>query len=459
MMILSPTSLLDRLHRVCDGPARTRTFLRSRALGTANLAALIAALLCRIAVGEEAWKAKAAAQIEQYRKGDFEVQVSKPDGSPLANAEVGVSLKRHAFLFGTAVNGTLIRQNIPASKKYRDFVATHFNAITAENAMKWSAIEPTPGARNFEDADAVARFAAESGLALRGHCILWGEPQFLQQWIRDLPPEEVRSRSLAHAKEMASRYAGKVICWDVINELVTGDWFGQVLPPSFKLQVFETVHAADPKALLFLNEMQVLHNDQYLQRMLEIAAGLKAEGIPLGGIGVQEHDAHEVALERPQDPNAPPFRRLPPETIWSRLDQIATLGLPIHLTEISAGAWDLNMRADALETLLRVAFAHPAVEGFFVWGFQEGQVWKANAFLVNGDGSLNEAGKRVFGLWEKEWTTDLTVKTDAKGIARFRGFYGSYEVRAPKAGAALCNLSKSSPDAKVALNTGASKSR
>src|SRR4051794_36803216 len=50
------------------------------------------------------WRAEANTRIEQLRKGDFSFTIQSAAGTPLAGAEVSYQLKRHAFLFGTAIS-------------------------------------------------------------------------------------------------------------------------------------------------------------------------------------------------------------------------------------------------------------------------------------------------------------------------------------------------------------------
>ena len=53
-----------------------------------------------------AWRKAAEARIEKIRKGDLTVVVKDKAGKPVRGAEVAVRMRKHAFLFGTAVNAT-----------------------------------------------------------------------------------------------------------------------------------------------------------------------------------------------------------------------------------------------------------------------------------------------------------------------------------------------------------------
>jgi hypothetical protein len=52
-----------------------------------------------------AWRRAAEARIDKVRKGDLTIVVKDASGRYVANAEVAIHMRRHAFLWGTAVSG------------------------------------------------------------------------------------------------------------------------------------------------------------------------------------------------------------------------------------------------------------------------------------------------------------------------------------------------------------------
>ena len=69
----------------------------------------------------------------------------------------------------------------------------------------------------------------------------------------------------------------------------------------------------------------------------------------------------------------------------SRLDAVASVGLPIWITELDVTNKDVNQRANGYEDALRLYFSHPAVEGILLWGFWNKRHWRPDASLVDGD--------------------------------------------------------------------------
>jgi len=60
------------------------------------------------------------------------------------------------------------------------------------------------------------------------------------------------------------------------------------------------------------------------------------------------------------------------------------LGLPIWITELDTVVDNDSKRADAIEKIMRTAFAHPAVRGIVLWTFWDRHAWKKNASLFHG---------------------------------------------------------------------------
>ncbi len=383
---------------------------------------------------EPDWRAESARRIEAHRKDDFTLRLENADGGPAAGVAVEARLLRHGFFFGTCVNTDLLRAETENGAKYRQILLNHFSGLVDENSMKWYAIEQERGQIDFTGAEAIMDFAEEHGFPLRGHCLHWSKQKFAKPWVQALPDVELREAMLAHVDRTVARMKGRVVAWDVFNELLDGDYFQKRLGTNITAEVFQRAETADPAVPLFVNEYHIIDSDARVEKYLALIAGLQAQGAKIGGIGVQEHAAERFAAAPKTDmaedkPERASPGSLDPWAVWRRLDRLASTGLPIHLTEISAKTESVTHRADALEIFMRTAFAHPDVEAILLWGFWERAHWLgSNAALVSKDWEILEAGQRVFDLWEKEWTTRVTLTTGGDGTVSFRGFPGRYEV-------------------------------
>jgi endo-1,4-beta-xylanase len=409
------------------------------------------------------WRSDADSRIERLRKGDLVVEVRGHDGAPLKDARIEYRLKRHSFLFGTAVAYAPFADSGDDGRNYRQFILDHFSALVCENEMKWYATEVEHGRENYAPADAMLAFGEQNGLAMRGHCLFWEKEEFAQPWLSALDQSGTRAAMERRLTATVGRYAGRLVSWDVNNEILDGSYYRRRIGPDATAWMFREAARLDPKALLFVNEYGILADSEKTERYLELIRDLRARGAQVGGIGVQSHDLDRLAVdgrmllapgERPEWLLTTPITA---EAFLATLDRLhAETGLPIHLTEASAKFPDANRRAELLEMLFRLGFSHEAVQALMLWGFGATTHWMGpDAALMNADGTLTAAGTRISHLLREEWTTRGSASTGPDGRLAFRGFYGSYEldVRAPGRGEIVqeVRLTQSAPAAAVQL--------
>jgi endo-1,4-beta-xylanase len=414
--------------------------------------------------GGAGWRSEADSRIERLRKGNLVVEVHGHDGAPLKDARVEYRLKRHSFLFGTAIAHAPFADAGEDGRHYRQFILDHFNALVCENEMKWYATEVERGREDYAPADALLAFAEQNGLAMRGHCLFWEKKEFAQPWLAALDQSSLRAAMERRLTSTVSRYAGRLVSWDVNNEIIDGGFYGQRIGPDATAWMFREAARLDPKTPLFVNEYGILANEEKTGRYLELIRDLRARGAQVGGIGVQSHDLDRLVAngqlllapgERPEWLLTTPITA---EAFLETLDRLhGETGLPIHLTEASAKFPDANRRADLLEMLFRLGFSHQAVQAIMLWGFGAKTHWMGpDAALQNEDGTLNAAGNRISRLLHEEWSTRGDGMTGADGRLAFRGFYGNYAlaVRAPggREIAQEVRLTKTAPAAAVQLS-------
>lgn len=215
-----------------------------------------------------------------------------------------------------------------------DLVKRHFNSITAENVMKIGRIHPQEDRYHWEPADALVNFAQANGLAMRGHTLCWHNQVaswFFTNQNGDTVSQEVLLRRLEdHITQVVTRYKGKIFAWDVVNEVIDdGEGFYRDSPwyricgETFIEKAFEYAHAADPEALLFYNDYNTYHPEKR-RKILQMLRALIEKGVPIHGIGLQGH----WSIYGPSE-----------QQLRESLDDYASLGLPIHITELDVSVY------------------------------------------------------------------------------------------------------------------------
>ncbi|XP_069134880.1 uncharacterized protein [Argopecten irradians] len=378
------------------------------------------------------WKATADNNIYNNRKVNFDIITHKEQGISLSDFTIEVEQKRSEFGHGTAVRASLWAD--PAYGFYRDFVYNTLKSEWAviENALKWRQMEWTEGKLKFDDANATIDDLLSNGLSVRGHNIVWGVDERIPNWVQAIMDQEVMKAAIyKRLSSTAKLTKGRLVHWDVNNEVLHGDFFerktGNV---DITMDMFRNMSVADPNAKLFINDYAVLSSGTYTTAITNQAKAYLAAGLPLHGIGVQNHLQSSI-IDITQ--------------LKYRLDKMAEAGLPLWITEMSINETNVATKAYLIEDILNLCFGHNAVKGVMLWGFWSEAIWKPNAALATGIDSisLNEAGRRYVNLvntvWRTNWSGALQTYTDK------RYFKGDYSIRVKKDGVTLKTIEVNLP--------------
>ena len=379
-----------------------------------------------------AWRAPAAARIEQLRKGDFTLRVVDAAGRPIAGAAVSVAMLRHAFPFGTALRMAMIVQDSADNRLYRQKAVALFNAATTENELKWGPWIGEWGA-TFGPAQTLVglRWLANRGVQLRGHVFVW--PGWTPPSADNLPTaitslrgtarqNEIPQMVLDHIADEATATREFLNEWDVQNEPNTNHDLMDLFGPSVQVDWFNAARAAMPTAPLYLNDFNIEDQVRFaaqVQVFENTARYLLQHGAPLTGLGVQGHINGIY-------PGIPDY--------LATLDRYGALGLPIRITEFDVNTTDDSLQADYTRDFLTASFSHPSIAGVQFWGYWQGAHWRPNSALYRTDWSEKPNGAVYRDLVFNQWWTRAAGTTDTQGQFRSRGFFGDYTATATVAG-------------------------
>lgn len=148
-------------------------------------------------------------------------------------------LKELTAQYGFTVGAPLSAGDL-GNFNYRKLVAHHFDTITCTNEMKAyslldqrasKAAEDGMPRMNYAAADKMVKFAADNGLKVRGHVLVWDA--YMTEWffregydmknpIADA--ETLKARMKSYIEQVVTHFEenfpGVVYCWDVVNEAV-----------------------------------------------------------------------------------------------------------------------------------------------------------------------------------------------------------------------------------------------
>lgn len=362
-------------------------------------------------VNDMTWYNAADARIDSLRKKDFSIKATP-------NADVKVELVRHNYPFGTAL--ALYDSKDSVEKWYRKTANKYFWYGVPENQFKWPEYEPKKGKLKKREFKEYLDYVKDNGWGFRAHTLVWGHQGygFDKHFSNQGSCKEIGQKIKARIDRDLKEYKGQIVEYDVWNEVFHEAFIFDKCGWGLLDSAHIWAHKADPTAKLFINEYNVISAGE-TDRLYEIVKGMLARKVPVHGIGVQCHF------------NARP---VVPGLVKERLDKLASLGLPIKVTELDFGTWEKGMdfseeeQAKRYELFIRSAFSHPAVEGILLWGFWDGRHWIKNGGIIAMDGREKPAAKTIYKLWHETWTTKGTFKADANGDVKFRGFPGKYKV-------------------------------
>ncbi|PPQ66218.1 hypothetical protein CVT24_000330 [Panaeolus cyanescens] len=282
------------------------------------------------------------------------------------------------------------------------FVNTYtreFNAATPVNSMKWAsrlmpflvplkdATERSRNVFSFGTADQMVAWAQQRNMIIRataGHTCVWHSQ--LPSWVSNGGFNAATLTQIIqnHVTQVVGHFKGKLYvtpifkcnAWDVVNEIFNEDGtfrrsvFYNTLGESFVEIAFRAARAADPNAKLYINDYNTDSTNAKSAAVLNIVKKLKAQGVPIDGIGVQ---AHLIVGQVPS-------------TFQANLQQFASAGVEVAITELDirmptpASQANLAQQQRDYQTVFAACKRVPACVGIQVWGLTDKYSWVPNTF-------------------------------------------------------------------------------
>lgn len=196
----------------------------------------------------------------------------------------------------------------------RALLLKHYNNLTPENAMKADTIapvdplDPDNGGYHFDRAERIVQFAMDNGMEVHGHALVWHTttPEWFLYRPEGMSDADYRAtieqRLRDYITAVVDHFEGRVAAWDVVNEVASDNaqevyrnspWYeafsvGGGDGQEYIRIAFQAAHAADPNALLFINDYST-ENPAKLAKVLEIVDYVELGGVTVDGVGHQFH--------------------------------------------------------------------------------------------------------------------------------------------------------------------------
>jgi endo-1,4-beta-xylanase len=265
------------------------------------------------------------------------------------SAQAPSSLKdayQGCFLVGAALNPAQFSgENAPEVA----IIKAQFNTITPENVLKWEIVHPKPDRYDFSLADKYVEFGQANHMFIIGHNLVWHAQT--PKWVFEdgkgnpLTRKALLKRMRDHIHTVAGRYKGRINGWDVVNEALNEDgtlrqtsWM-KIIGDDYIEKAFEYAHEADPKAELYYNDYS-LENPDKRKGAVDLVKKLKAKGVPITGVGVQDH----VQMDWPTA-----------DQIDATISEFGKLGMKVMITELDVDVLPQATPSQTADVSLNVA--------------------------------------------------------------------------------------------------------
>lgn len=309
----------------------------------------------------------------------------------------------------------------------RDVIVRHFSEMTAGNIMKMSYLHPQEETYTFDDADQLVNFAKSNGMKIHGHALVWHPdyqvPDFMNGYQGDW-----EAMLTEHVQTIVNHFDDTVVSWDVVNEAVdqsqANGWrrslFYNAFPepaegeiPEYIRVAFQAARDANAEIDLYYNDYDNTANPVRLEKTLEIAEALNADGI-IDGVGFQMH----IYMDYPSL-----------DQFENAFQQVVDMGLKVKITELDIPVvnpyggtppalpdYDETLAGEQKLRFCQVAEVYletvpPAQRGgITVWGLADNESWLMNQFR-------NATGADYEDVWPLLFNADLSTKPALLGVA------------------------------------------
>lgn len=346
-------------------------------------------------------------------------------------ATVKATLVRNHFGFGASINrwsfDTLKKGEKGVTQDYGDAFKQYFDYATPENEMKWPSLEygdTKIDPPNFGGADDIVDFCDKNDIKVRGHNLFWNEKtDWLPNYVKNLNAADFKAEMLDHLTKTLTHYKGKVVQWDIINEIIHGEngttpatGQGLLEKMSGDNNIFSWIldqsRAVDNQSIFVINDYNLTPGND-VSKYVSKCTAIKSKFDLIGDEGHFGDGANNSISK---------------DNINSKVSTLVQ-GLNKHVwfTEVD-WAISVSQSPDKMEELMRTCFSNPNIDGITLWVWCKRKMWRElTSYLV--DSLLTETATGA--KWRSvrnEFRTEENLTADASGKINFTGYQGKYRL-------------------------------
>jgi endo-1,4-beta-xylanase len=310
-----------------------------------------------------------------------------------AQLRAGATLKtlaeKHGIRFGA------MYQYVLRDDTYDRIFETEMNVMAA-GTFWGDGSRPSRTEFDLSEMDTKVSWGLARHMELHGHTLVWFAPTEMPDWLKVEPATNIEAIMNEHIDTVVKRYAGKIKLWDVVNEPIDDDgtlrqkenkWF-DAMGDDYIRKAFIRAHAADPAAVLRLNEYDLEINEAKFKGVKALLSSLKDQDVPVHALGWQLH----IGWQDPETPTS-----FNPATLLARMNEIADLGFDNYITEldvalpIKANEADYKQQKQIYKAVIETFLTARRHKTIVVWGLRDGDPeWLTENHPLLFDENLNK---------------------------------------------------------------------
>ena len=360
-------------------------------------------LHCGILAGEDLEFASAQFALEVRNFGD-------DPPATIASTLFGERLDQYSIGVGPDWLNAALPPNFLHPRDRWELLTNVFDGTTLPSFWRW--IEFGQGKKNWAPVEEILSFCDERGMLTKTFSIFWGGIGGMPPWFRELAFDEKLKAVEKWTREIVKRLKGRIVCWEISNEMHDWEFANRVIPKLTHEQaieitrlVSELVGSLDPGTPRIINHCSPWGD--YIQQgksgpwvPLTELDDFVAAGIEFEGIGVQMYNPGRDLME-----------------CIALIDRFAEFGKTIWITEMGTpssslkpeavetgqidptigwrGPWEQENQADWIEMFFTMALSRTCVKNITYWDFDDERAFIRHAGLLDEEGTPKESYERL----------------------------------------------------------------
>lgn len=365
-----------------------------------------------------AWVLAADEAIDQHRKQAVRVVVLNASGELVDGATVSIRQQSHDFPIGCLMPAEGFERLATDHPVWRVF-----NSVSLEREVSWRQMVNEPGAWRGEQQSRVDALLAEArgmGIGVRLGPWVKGDPAQNPDAVHGLSAPQHLEQAMADVESLTRWLGRRVDAIDLYGDRSGRDGFVTRHGLGGLRALFEAARVAAPTA-----EINLRYRDGLRGRAMTVLYKSLLE--------VQQGFVRPDRISLDQQIEG----LIVPVALKRDIDRLSGLQTPIDWVNLEVGGNSPEWAEGNLDTVLRLAFAEPSIQGVWFGGMTAEDCLNPHAALLDANGDATPAGLVLGKLFADEWWDDLEDQTDEQGVIETRLFKGVHELSAVLPGGAV----------------------